>query len=73
MPPNVLKRPQNIKVHFTLNIMSPFLLAVTVLVVINGFPLFGHPWENGYCSFRDFYLKTPFGQYQNKYKKKKNN
>ena len=39
---------------FSLNICcgSPFLLAVTVLVVIVGFPLFGPPRENGRYRFR---------------------
>ena len=45
---------------------SPSLLAVIVLVIIVGFPLFGHPRENGYCRFRDFYQKTPFRQYLDK-------
>ena len=36
-----------------------FVLAVTVLVVIVGFPLFGPRRENGRYIFRIFYLQTP--------------
>ena len=38
---------------------SPLLLAVTVLVVIVGIPLFWAPWENGRC----IYKKKFVGQY----------
>ena len=37
----------------------PFLLAVIVLAVIIGFPVLRPPRENGCCSFRDLYMKTP--------------
>ena len=56
------KKTHNIKLRENINLLvgvvrtrrSAFLLAVIVLVVIVGFSLFGHPRENGYCSFRDF-------------------
>ena len=43
---------------FPLNISwgSPFLLAVIVLVIIVGSPLFGPPLENGRFIFRSFYM-----------------
>ena len=43
--------------------MMDFLLAVTVLVVIVGFYLFGPPRENGRYSFRVFFVRAPFRPY----------
>ena len=51
--------------HSPLNIMLKvsFLLAVTVLVVIAGFPLFGPPRENSYCRFATNPFLSPLAGY----------